>query len=608
MWKSFLVSPRREYALTALLVMAFAADYAFGISGPLFVLAIIAVLPTAWDALKALKRGRIGIDIFNMFAVAVSYATGETRSAGFIALMLTSARILDWRTESRTRDAVEELMRLVPVTATCERDGGRLEPCTVAQIAVDDVVVVRPGERVPVDGLILSGKANVNEAPVTGESVPVEKLPGDHAVCATLVEDGMLRIRATRVGADSTLERMATLMRESAKNKSRAERMADRFAGAFLPLVLLLGALTYALTRDLRMTAALFLVACADDMAVAIPLAMTASLGKAAERGVVVKGGEWLDVLGRMRTLVLDKTGTLTYGKLSVRDVRLEPGVETMRFWRVVAMAERYSEHPVGRAAFHAAVKQAGEPGVAESFEVFKGSGVRVRADGEDIVVGTEALFAELGLKAPAPYSAATGSVAYVAVGGRLLGALDVADVPRPEAPESLARLRKLGVRRIIMLTGDREQVARGVSAALGITEYRAGVTPEGKLAVIEELLKDGPVGMVGDGINDAPSLARADVGIAMGGGGTAVSVEAADVVIMNDDISRLPEMVELGRRTFSVIRGDTVIWVFSNLIGFALVLTGVAGPAFAAFYNFFTDFFPLLNSSRLFQSVKRGL
>ncbi|MEK9152541.1 MAG: HAD-IC family P-type ATPase, partial [Patescibacteria group bacterium] len=328
----------------------------------------------------------------------------------------------------------------------------------------------------------------------------------------------------------------------------------------------------------------------------------TASLGQAAKRGVIVKGGEWLDVLGRMRILVLDKTGTLTFGQLSVRAARPGAGIEEDHFWKALACAEKFSEHPVGRAAYREAVRRCGEVPDPEDFRVYKGSGVRVRSGKDEIVAGTERLFNELGLAAPAPVEGATGSVFWLAVNGKHLGSVEVADVPRPEAAESLRRLRLLGVRRVIMFTGDNERVAADISRTLGIEEYRAAMTPEAKLRALEELLPDGPVGMIGDGVNDAPALAAADVGIAMGSGGAAVSVEAADVVIMTDDIARLPEMVELGRRTFSVVRGDMVIWALSNVLGFALVFTGIAGPAFAAFYNFATDFLPLLNSSRLFR------
>ncbi|MFA5946048.1 MAG: cation-translocating P-type ATPase [Patescibacteria group bacterium] len=603
--RAFFAEPQREYLLIGLLAGAFGVDLFVHEPMVLFVIAGLAVIPTFLNAGKAIVRFRINIDTFNAFAVIVSFATGEAYSAGFIALMLTFARLLDWRTEQRTENAVEELMRLKPLTALVERKGKMVE-VKADTIKTGDIVLVKSGARVPVDGVIVKGAGHVNEATVTGESEPIEKMAGDRVISSTLVEAGALTVRATQVGKDSTIERMAELMRQAGLKKSHSEKLADRFAMIFLPLVGVLGVVTYIATQNLLMVAALFLIACADDMAVAIPLAMTASLGQAAKRGVIVKGGQALEVLGKMQILVLDKTGTLTLGNLSVRNVRVNEGTSKDTFWKALASAEKYSEHPVGRSAYKEAVRRVGEASDPDEFKLYKGSGVVVRVGNDKIVAGTERLFAELGLSAPKSFEGALGSVFWVAVNGKEIGAVEVADVPRPEAGKSLRRLKKLGVKRVIMFTGDNERVATEVAKALGIKEYRSAMTPEAKLRALEELLPEGPVGMLGDGVNDAPALARADVGIAMGSGGAAVSVEAADIVIMTDDLSRLPEMVELGRRTFAVVKGDAVIWVLSNVIGFGLVFTGIAGPALAAFYNFATDFLPLMNSSRLFRRARQ--
>lgn len=604
-WRDLLKEPTRDLALIVLLIVSFAIAFFLHRRMVLFGVAAVAVVPTFVNAIQAARKLKINIDTFNAFAIVVSFGVGEAYSAGFIALMLTSARLLEWRTESRSHNAIEELMRLKPLVALVEREGDMKE-VNAETVVRGDVVLVKSGARIPVDGVVVHGGGHVNEAIVTGESVPVEKIVGDRVVSSTLVETGALKIRATEVGKDSTIERMAALMHDALVHKSHSEKLADRFAAIFLPLVAVIGIGVYVVTHNLVMMAALFLVACADDMAVAIPLAMTASIGQAAKRGVIVKGGASLDVLSRMKILVLDKTGTLTYGNLSVRAVRLANGVEAKRFWKAVAGAEKFSEHPVGRVAYHEAVRLVGDVSDPEEFCVYKGSGVTARVAGELIAVGTEKLFQELGLPVPKPDAGAFGALFWVTADGQHLGSIEVDDVPRPDAAENLRRLHRLGVERIIMFTGDSEPVAERVAKTLGITEYRARMSPEDKLRALEELLPAGPVGMIGDGVNDAPALARADVGIAMGGGGAAVSVEAADVVLMTDKLSRLPEMVELGRRTFSVVRGDTFIWVASNAVGFAFVLTGIAGPAFAAFYNFATDFLPLGNSARLFGANKR--
>lgn len=611
--KGWLKPPTRDYLLIGLVVLAYLLPFLWPEAKAILPLAaFIAAVPTLWTAAKALARFKISIDVFNAFALGISFASGEVESAVFIVLMLACARILEQRTEARANRAIEELLKLKPQKATREADG-RLEEIPVENVKAGDILVIRTGARVPVDGTVVFGTGSANEASVTGESLPVEKRIGDPVVSATLLESGLLKIKATKVGKDSTIERMAALMQEASKNKSRSEKMADRFAGFFLPLVGLLGLATYWWTRDLKMTAALFLVACADDMAVAIPLAVTASLGQAAKRGVIIKGGEWLLQLGRVKKLILDKTGTLTYGSLDVGEVRLEAGVTEADFWRKIAIAEKFSEHSVGRTIFRLAAKRTKDVPDPEKFQVVEGIGVKALSDGSEIILGNELILAEFGLELPEAAAAhildknSTDSHSHLLAffDRRFAGSVLIADIPRPEAAESIKRLKALCVGRVTMLTGDNEQTASTIARTLGLDEHLSEMTPEQKLRHIEERGGDGVVAMVGDGINDAPALARVDVGIAMGGTGTAVTVEAADVVILTDDLRRLPEMVELGRRTESVIKGDVAIWIVSNLIGFALVLTGFAGPALAALYNFLTDFFPLVNSTRLFKTNK---
>ena len=606
-------APVREYAIIAVASAALALEFFYPAARPFLLAAAAAgALPTAWGAARALGRFRIDIDVFNVFALGISFAVAELRSAAFIVLMLAFARLLDWHTESRATDAVHELLKLKPETAFREK-GDTIEEVPAGTVRAKDVVVAEQGSRIPVDGTVLFGEAFVNEAPVTGESLPVQKSPGDAVLGGTLVESGMVKFRAERVGKDSTIERIAELMRQAAANKSRSEKLADRFAALFLPFVGLFGAGVYFITGDIIMTAAIFLVACADDMAVAIPLAATAALGQAARRGIIVKGGARLDALSRVTTLVLDKTGTLTYGALSVQHAKIEPGHREAEFWHLLGIAEKFSEHPAGKAVFREARARGNHTPDPDEVRSYKGSGITAKYAGREIAAGNEELCRELGIpvdeevrkELAAEREEFGQTVLLVYFDKKFAGMVTVADVPRAEARESLAKLQRLGLTRIIMFTGDNEAVARRVAEALGLRQYRAAMKPEDKLRELEVLLKDGPVAMVGDGVNDAPALARADVDIAMGGGGAAVAVEAADVVILTDDLSRLPEAIELGRRTLSVIKGDIAIWALSNIAGFTLVLAGIAGPALAAFYNFATDFFPLLNSARLFR--KRG-
>jgi len=606
---TWLQSPRRDYLIIGAVGVALVLHALVeSISVSLLVLAGIGSLPLALRAARDIAHTHISLDVFNLFAIGVSLATGEVISAAFIILMITSADVLQQHTSRRTQDAVEHLLKLKPQTALRQHDNN-LETIPIAQVRVGDIVVVESGQAIPADGVVMSGRALVNEALVTGESVPVEKVAGSSVLVSTVVDTGAIKVRASRVGKESTIERMAELMRSAAKNKSQPERIADRFAGIFLPIVIVFGVGVYLVTRDVRMVAAIFLVACADDMAVAIPLAMTASLGWAAKRGVIIKGGAWLHTLSRVRSLVLDKTGTLTYGSFRLDRLDMEPGIKEQEFWRMVGMTEKYSEHPIGRALYAQARERVGDIPDPDDMTVHKGAGISAKIQRTTVAVGDEKMLAVLGIASDAHLlklltdarTASVGTSVLVVRDGTALGTVSLADAPRPEAPHSLRMVRNLGIKNIIMFTGDNERTAQRIASLMGISQVRAKMDPEQKLRELE-LLQPKPVAMVGDGINDAPALARADVGIAMGKGGTAIASEAADVIILTDDLSRLADLIRLGRRTISVIHWDVFIWGLSNVVGFTLVLTGVAGPALAAFYNFATDFLPLINSSRLFR------
>jgi Cd2+/Zn2+-exporting ATPase len=614
-FKKISLPPYRQYILIGVLFLALACFYFIGgnISKyVLFFIALIGSIETSIGAITSIIQRKIGIDTFNIFAVIIAFSAGEVTSAAFIVLMLAFADLLEWKTESRAGNAIKELLALKPRRALRENKTGELEEIDASFIKKGDTLVVKNGAVIPVDGVIISGKAEVNEASVTGESRLVKKILGDDVLSGTINEVGFLKVKAVRVGEDSTLSRMIKLVSEAAKNKSHSERLADRFAGIFLPFVIVLGALTYYFTHDIVMTGALFLIACADDMAVAIPMAVAAALGHAAKNGVIIKGGEWLDAISRVKMVVLDKTGTLTYGSVAVKSVSFEPEVTEKIFWRAAGVAEKFSDHPIGKAVYREALVKIGEIPDPDDYKLVEGKGVRVRTVGEDILVGNMSMVFDhdiiLSENAKKAFDGAgeRGETAFFVIANKkVLGVVTVADMIRTEAKESMKKLRTLGIR-VVMLTGDNEAVAKEISRSLGIAEYRASLKPEDKLREIEKLLPNGPICMVGDGINDAPALSRADIGVAMGGGGTAVAVEAADIVILNDDISKLPDMIDLGRRTRRVVKTDIIIWTVSNAVGFYLVFTGVAGLAFAAFYNFATDFLPLGNSVLFFRGVKK--
>lgn len=576
------------------------------------IMVAISALPTLIGAAKGLGQFKITIDLYNLLALAIALVLQETSSGAFIALMLACARILEARTEARSHQAVAELLALKPHTARRE-SRGRIDEIPVQEIRVGDILLIGTGERVPCDGLLVHGTALINEASVTGESLPKEKLIGDRVLASTIIEAGAIKIRATHVGKDSTLERMAILIQEASRHKSPSEKAADKFAGYFLPLVGVAGIGLYFLTYNLNMVAAFFLVACADDIAVAIPLAITAALGRAAKRGIIIKGGARLLPLAHIDALVLDKTGTLTFGDLRVERLDRDPSVTEFFIWECLAIAEKYSEHVIGRAVFREAVKRVGAVADPERFQVYRGRGIWVNAKGRDILVGTPALLTDSNIAIPDGWAIreenqidpGLTSDFYIAVDGRCIGRIRIADIPRPTAKASLEKLGELGIENIIMFTGDQLRTAAAVAKSVGIKDYRPTMSPEDKEREIGQLALQGTAVMIGDGINDAPALARSTVGIAMGTVGTAVAIEAADIVLLADNLDRLPELVSLAKQTENVIRGNIWIWAVTNLVGFILVITGIFGPALAAGFNFLTDFLPLANSSRLFRKEK---
>lgn len=601
---------RREIVLAVLLAVVLLAGFAWREASwyPFLLVAasVLAFLPTLREAVAGVARRTVNIELFNGLAVIASLALGEWFSAAFIALMLTAARMLGAVTSARSRRALEELMALRPTSLAVER-AGVIETIAPGELRPDDVVVVREGETVPVDGEVVGGEAVVSEAPVTGESRPVLKVRGAEVLSPSLILSGAVRVRPVRVGADTTLERIIRLVTEAQAAKTPVLRLADRFAAYFLPATVALAVGAYFVTGRAEASIAVLVVVCADDIAVSIPLAFLAAVGVAARAGVIVNGGAALERLGRVTSVFFDKTGTLTFGRPRVESCDLAPGIAEDEFWLAVGSVEKYSKHPFAAALLDEVASRRLVPLDPERFETVPGRGVVALAGGAECLAGNRVFLEERGV---AGLPAADGHVEdwHFARAGQFLGRVAITDQPRPEARRALERLRALGVHRVVMLTGDSAEAAAPVVAALGIGEVRARLLPDEKLKVISEARAAGEVtAMVGDGINDAPALAAADVGIAMGRGGTAVAVETAQVVIMRDELLAIPEAIGLARATRRVVVGDFVIWGVTNVVGLALVFTGVFGPAAAAFYNFATDFLPVFNSARLFGWGRRG-
>ena len=568
---------------------------------PLLAVATVAAFwPTFVTAVDGLRHRRFTIELFNGLAVAASLALQEWNSAAFIALMLTAARLLGEVTKSRSRRALRELMSLRPTKIYVER-GGVIVALPPADLRPDDLVVVREGEGVPVDGDVVEGEAVVNEAPVTGESRPVLKVRGHQVLSPSLVERGTLKVHARRVGADTTLERIIRLVEEAQAARVPVLRLADRFAAYFFPVVIILAIAAYLVTGTSRAAIAILVVVCADDIAVSIPLAFLAAVGAAARRGIIVNGSVALERLGHITTVFFDKTGTLTYGSPRVEATLLASGVDDREFWHKVGSLEKYSKHPYARALLAEVAARHIVPPDPEGFKTWSGRGIEAQVEGLPMLAGSRVFLEERGVGDLPPDGDGEGQW-YFAAGGRFFGRVLVNDLPRAGAKRALADLTSHGVRHLVMLTGDNPETAARVAQALGLKEVRARLLPDDKLTAIAAAKRAGEVvAMVGDGINDAPALAAADVGVAMGEGGTTVAVETAQVVIMHDDLGAVTTAIRLSRNTRQVVIGDFVIWGVSNAVGVAMVFLGILGPAAAAFYNFATDFLPMINSARIF-------
>jgi P-type Cu+ transporter len=570
--------------------------------------AIVAAIgyPVFRNVARAARRGKIVAHTLMTLGVVAALAVGQWPTAAIVACFMRAGDFAERFTTDRSRQALRRLTALAPALARVERDGREVE-LPVAEVGIGETVVVRPGERIPVDGVVTAGQATIDQAAITGESMPFEAGPGSRVYAATIATLGSLRVRVDKVGADTTFGRVTRLVEEAETHRADVQRLSDRFAGLYLPVVATIAALTLLLRRDPLAMAAVLVVACSCSFALATPIAMLASIGAAARRGVLVKGGKYLETLARVDLLLIDKTGTLTLGRPRVTDVVPFGDVAADDVLALAAAAERDSEHPLA-----AAVRAASLGGLAvaapDSFEAVPGGGVRASVGGHVVVVGNRKL---VGLADDEPHVAAleaAGKTTLVVVrDGEPFGVLGAADELRPEIPAALQSLRDLGLGRIELLTGDHERAAAALAGTLGVP-YRAGLLPEDKIAAVREAQARGlVVAMVGDGVNDAPALAQADVGIAMGAAGSDVAIEAAHVVLLRDDWLLVPETFLIARRTMRVVRGNLVFTAVYNVVGLSLAAFGFLPPVFAAAAQSLPDIGILANSARLLRQRERS-
>ncbi|MBD8061912.1 heavy metal translocating P-type ATPase [Oceanitalea stevensii] len=571
--------------------------------------AVVAGLPILVKAVRALRHRTIAIDLLVSVAATGALVIGEVWEAAAVTFLFSVGHALEARTMTRTRAALAELVAVAPDVAVVLRDGVQVEVPSV-QVATGETVLVKNGAKVPVDGVVTGGAAALVEASITGESVPVEKTEGDRVFAGTVSSGGFLTVRATGVGADTTLARIIHRVEEAQDAKARAQTFLERFSAWYTPAIIVLALVAALVSGDVVLALTLLVIGCPGALVISIPVAIVAGIGRGARDGILIKGGEHLEASARIDTVALDKTGTLTEGRPHLTDVVvLAAGLDRADVLTWAARAEAGSEHPLARPVIEAAVAE-GLPvgGLPEHTDPVPGKGVVATLDGRRVAVGNLPLLLAEGISDDGGAAAEVDRLAglgrtpmVVALDGEVVGVVAVADRVRRDAREMVTRLHDAGVTRVVMLTGDNRRVAEAVAAEVGVVDVRAQLLPEDKLAAIEELQAGGHVvAMIGDGVNDAPALATAEIGIAMGAAGTGVAVETADIALMNDDLLRVPQAIGLARRTVSVMRQNIGVALATVGLLLAGVLTGGVTMAVGMLVHQASVLAVILNAARL--------
>jgi Cd2+/Zn2+-exporting ATPase/Cu+-exporting ATPase len=563
---------------------------------------VVGGFPIFYEAYEDIAQRRMTMELSMVIAIVAALAIRELFTALVITLFVLVAEILEGLTVGRGRKAIQHLVDLLPSMATVRRNGSWTE-VGIGHVSMDDEVLVRPGGRVPVDGKVVGGHSFVDQAPITGESMPVEKQPGAIVYAGTINQSGALEVRVERLGRETTFGKIIEAVETAEKSRAPIQGIADRLAGYLVYFALGAAVLTFLLSRDIRSTISVVIVAGACGIAAGTPLAILGSIGRAAQQGAIIKGGLYLEKLGEIDTVLLDKTGTLTYGTPELVDVHPASGNSATVLLRTAAIAESRSEHPIAKAILRKAA-QLGipheDPGV---FEYTPGKGIVASSDGQEIVVGNQHFLMERGVQVSQNNGSTLSSEIFVASGGKFLGTLQIADTLRPEAKDAVRSLKSMRLR-TVLLTGDAKSVAEDVGGKLGVDEIVSDLLPEGKLQYVKQLTEKGhKVAMVGDGVNDAPALMQASVGVAMGSG-TDVARESADVVLIGSDLSKLVETLQTARRCRRTILQNFVGTLVVDSVGVGLAAFGFLNPLLAAFIHVSSEMAFILNSARLLPPV----
>ena len=568
---------------------------------PLGVLFVIAGgYPVFINVIRATLKRQIISHTLMTLGVIAALVVGQWVTAALVVVFMRIGDYVENFTTESARRAVKELTALAPQTARVDHMGLEVE-LPISQVKVGDIVIVRPGEKIPVDGEVVGGQATIDQAAITGESMPVEAASGTHVFAATIAKLGSLRIRAERIGTDTTFGRVVKMVEQAEAHRADVQRIADKFSAWYLPVVAAIAALTFLFTRNPLSTAAVLLVACSCSFALATPVAMLASVGASAKRGLLIKGGKYLELLARADVLLVDKTGTLTLGQPQVTDVVSLNGLSRSDLLGLAASAERYSEHPLAQAVRTLAYEEKVTLIEPEKFEAIPGHGVQAIINSQTIRIGNQRMIPSAALLPIAADLEAQGkTLLFMERNQEVVGLFAASDTLRSEVPDALAEVRSLGIRHIELLTGDNERTASALAEKLGVS-YRANLLPENKIDVVKEYQAKGHVVvMIGDGVNDAPALAQANVGMAMGAAGTDVAIEAAHIALMRDDWNLVPDVLKIAKRTMKIVKTNLAFTTVYNLVGLSLAATGILPPVLAAAAQSLPDIGIMGNSARL--------
>ncbi len=537
--------------------------------------AVVAGYPIAKNALTSLRFKVVGIEALVTIAAVGAILIGEYWEAAAVTILFALGSFLEAKTMDKTRHAIQSLVELAPLKAVIKSESGERE-VPAEEVNPGDIVAVKPGGKIPVDGSIIKGRGTINESHVTGEPMPVGKGPGEKVYSGTINDAGYLEIRTEKAGDDTTFAKILNLVEEAQESKSPTERFLTKFSRYYTPGIIILSLLTYLFTRDTKMALTLLVIACPGALVIATPVSIVSAIGNGARKGALVKGGEHLEKAGKINVVAFDKTGTLTYGRPAVKNVKAFQGTET-NVIEMAASIETNSEHHLAKAITEAAGSQAQ---AADDFNVFPGKGASGIVTGSKVLVGNRGMMHEERITIPAEveeYLQGREEKGYtgilVAQNKSIVGVISIADQVRESASAVINQLKNMGIDKVVMLTGDNQRTASSIAKELGIDEFQAGLLPEEKVEAINGYIEQGnTVAMVGDGINDAPALATANIGIAMGAAGTDVAIEVADIVLMGDKLSMVPYVIGLSKSALRNIKQNIT---FAVLVVAAL-LAGV--------------------------------